>query len=40
VSSQDTLVEDHGVGSLDAVVADVELIVRDVVKNERSHDEG
>ncbi len=29
--------EDHGVWSLDAVVAHVELVVRDVVENEGGH---
>lgn len=37
VIEANVLVEDHGVGSLDAIVADVEFVVGDVVQDERSH---
>jgi hypothetical protein len=36
-SGEDVLWENHGVGSLDTVVADVKFFVRHVVQNERRH---
>ena len=36
----DRLWKEHGKGSLDAIIANIELVLRDVVENQRSHVSG